>query len=486
MRNVSLHWLIWALLAAILVSGLGILCYAWFQVSSGYLHGDALIFQTVGRGMLHGARPYVDLFETKPPGVFLLHALSWKLFGSQFFVSLVLAVLLVSLPIRILLPSLDIIVDRPGSDRKILSLLTLLFGTTITLYIINQAGGGLAESFGAYFGVLFLSMLITHRPSVGRSLFLGGLLLLAVGFKEPFLLSITAGAILLSGFQVFKFSILPACLVAAVLGLIGLLAFGLFDPFFQVYLPHMLGFHVHQHDGSTLVHALGVWRVFINLGAYSWGFALAITLLWLLVARTALLRWLLATYLTLLAVAIGGDFYGHHFVFAVPFYCVLWWKFLALKHQKFVVPVLSALLIVTALSATKLSYAGDAVSWNKHEAEMKQAAATIDEVMDNCNWEKYLQIIPRVGDAFAYTDHVPYGPIFLHYSRFIGAKREYQTAFIRALNEAQIALVLDLKTSNLSEDAIEFMGVHFSDEAPACAGAEFSQPEPYTLLFRRD
>src|SRR4051794_25138269 len=45
------------------------------------VHGDSAIYFTIGRGIVHGLVPYRDLFETKPPGVFLLAALSLLISG---------------------------------------------------------------------------------------------------------------------------------------------------------------------------------------------------------------------------------------------------------------------------------------------------------------------------------------------------------------------------------------------------------------------
>src|SRR2546422_741744 len=42
----------------------------------GAVQPDAYLYFTVGRGILNGLLPYKDLFETKPPGMFLLSALS--------------------------------------------------------------------------------------------------------------------------------------------------------------------------------------------------------------------------------------------------------------------------------------------------------------------------------------------------------------------------------------------------------------------------
>lgn len=477
------------LATAILVGTAGLLSYAWFQLSTGYLHGDALIFQTVGRGWLHGAVPYRDLFETKPPGVFLLHALSWKLVGSQLLVSIATVLALIGVAVRAGAPVLGFVQGRPAADRRFLSLLSVLFGIELALYMVDQAGGGLAETYGAYFAIAFLTALITVVKYANlKPLLLGGLLLLAVGFKEPFLLSIIAGAILLidTPGDAIKTVAIPL-LIAAVLGVISLLVFGLFSPFFEVYLPHMLGFHVYQHDGSTFIRALEIWRTFINLGAFSWGLAIAMTVLWLSVARLMPLRWLVASYLTFLSIAIGGDFYGHHFVFAVPMYVAMWWVLLRDGAQQWVKlswGVIATALMLSAFTATKISYATEAAQWRSHEVEMKSMAVTIDTVMDACGYEQYLQMIPRVGDTFAYTNHVPYGPIFLHYSRFIGAFKSYSSAHIKALQEAPLALFLDIEDANLSEQAKQFIRSNFSMNPPACAQDGFVQQLPYTLYFR--
>ena len=67
------RWCLLTLGVAILVALGGLVAHVVFELS-GVLHGDAMIFQTVGRGILNGIKPYSGLFETKPPGIFLMHA----------------------------------------------------------------------------------------------------------------------------------------------------------------------------------------------------------------------------------------------------------------------------------------------------------------------------------------------------------------------------------------------------------------------------
>lgn len=487
-----------ALGIAVLVSALGLLSRAWFEVSSGYLASDTLLFQTVGRGILNGYIPYADLFETKPPGILLLHALSWKLFDSQLLVKIVQAIVLLGIAVRFMIPALDAIASRPAAQRRTLSMLSLLFGILLAQYAGNQAGLGLVESYGAFVSILFIVVAISSmRWKKTRYAVLGVLLLFAVGLKEPFLFSILGALVLLipDWKEVVKTIGIPLG-IAAVVGVVALLALGYFEAFFGVYLKHMLSFHVHQHDGSTFVRALEVWRTFINIGAYSWWFAAGVTVVWLYVPVRSVLvrdwlfvvRWALSSYLMFLSIATGGDFYGHHFVFGVPVMAALFWTALRMLPEhphRLLLPGISLLLVVSAIADAKLSYAAETKTWRTTEAQLIASATVIDDIMERCGWERYLQMIPRGGGPYAYTKASPYGPIFTHYERFLGASRQYQSAYIKALKETPFMLLIDLENSNLSEFALQYVGVHFSEEPPACAGEDFVQPEPYYLLFQQ-
>lgn len=489
---------------------LSLLARAWFEVASGILDGDALIFRTVGQGITNGLLPYQDLFETKPPAIFLLHALSLYLFHSQLLVKLLQALVLLGIPVLVFLPALRIIEERSAAERRMLSVLTLLFGLLLALYTGRQAGEGLPESYGAFFGIAVLVLVFDHKTYFVRHQYMrmfdvGLFMLFAIGFKEPFLFSILAGIILLQPreervVRYYGMNVAAPLCIAGALGLIALLVFGYFGPFFTIYLKHMMGFHVHQHDGSTFVRALEVWRTFFNLGAFSWWFTGGVTVMWLWVvvdsvcnrAVGSAVRWVVASYLLLFSAAIGGDFYGHHFVFMVPGFAALWWMLLRGQGKGkgqglgLGLGVVGVLFVCAAVGSVRVSYAVETERWKQSEAEMKRVAGVFDEVMDRCGWEKYLQTIPRGGGAYAYTQHSPYGPVFLHHDRQIGGNRMYQTRYIAALKEAPLVMAKDLESSNLTEYALQYFSVHYTEEPPACVGDHFAQPEPYTILFRRE
>ena len=57
--------------------------FVFRRIASYELHHaynwDSPLYWTVGRGMLNGLKPYTDLFENKPLGMFLISAFSFRL-----------------------------------------------------------------------------------------------------------------------------------------------------------------------------------------------------------------------------------------------------------------------------------------------------------------------------------------------------------------------------------------------------------------------
>ncbi len=66
-------WLAWAAWAVIAVCAVDILTFSFGR--------DQSIYALVGEGVLHGKMPYRDLWDFKPPGIFMVYALAQGLFG---------------------------------------------------------------------------------------------------------------------------------------------------------------------------------------------------------------------------------------------------------------------------------------------------------------------------------------------------------------------------------------------------------------------
>src|SRR3954469_11569456 len=66
-------WLSWVAWLVIALCGIQILTFSFGR--------DQCIYALVGEGVLHGKMPYRDLWDFKPPGIFLVYALAEALFG---------------------------------------------------------------------------------------------------------------------------------------------------------------------------------------------------------------------------------------------------------------------------------------------------------------------------------------------------------------------------------------------------------------------
>ena len=81
MSKRALHWLFWLLVAAAVAKGAyHLLSQAWFFYG-GAFSGDTKYYWAMGQGYLNGLELYTDIFDTKPPAIYLLGALSYWLLG---------------------------------------------------------------------------------------------------------------------------------------------------------------------------------------------------------------------------------------------------------------------------------------------------------------------------------------------------------------------------------------------------------------------
>jgi hypothetical protein len=161
------------------------------------LNGDALIYLTMGRGILNGLRPYTDLFESKPPGIFFLAALSLLLTRGTLLLRLLEAAGLVSLP-----ASCVIAWWERGRESSLLSLTVLAMavvgGTLLALRTQENAGGLQSEVFGVLPCTLYALTVTTFAARTGwRWTALRGLCLLGtLAIREPYVLGLLAAALL--------------------------------------------------------------------------------------------------------------------------------------------------------------------------------------------------------------------------------------------------------------------------------------------------
>lgn len=465
---------LWLLGAAVVGLGWELLLRISYELS-GVLTDDALIYLAVGRGILNGLTPYRDLFETKPPGIFLLNAASLFLTGGTGPLKIVQSLALLTVTGVVPVGTWLRVRKLPRSERTTALLLATIFGILLALFAATMAGEGQVESFGVAFALVALLGM-----STGMSIMTIFGILGAAGMKEPFLLSILASALILQ-LHIGKHFLRP-CVLAIAVGLVALSLLGYLPPYLTIYLPHMLGTHAVAHV-PLWQRSFAIDRLLANITSFSLPLAASTVVLLLgtlLALRTT--RVLGALWLILLAVGMGGDFYGHHFIFAVPFLVACFWSVQALRLTTVLVGVL---LLGAGVFHHRSDYASARNSQEERRTELTEIASAIDAIMDRCTWERYLHLKPKGGGPFAYTHHSPEGPIFTQYSRFMGFEGSpFIEPFKQVLLQTPLILLTDLESIRMTEIAKRYIRTNFSPTPPVCAGNVPTLPEEYSLLFR--
>jgi len=195
----------------------------WVLRNPGLAANDATVYLSLGHGIVNGLRIYRDIFEIKPPGIFLISSLSIFLSKGFLFALVLQMFCYIAVPVLLVWHSKPNLFDR---------LLGAIFGLSIAIFLADRTNGLQPEGYGAFFSFLYL---LSIRKN---SLFLSAsLLLAAIWMKEPFLLSICGAVLLLAEdihFVVKRF--LAPLLIAGIAALILLAVTGVLQDYFSLYL----------------------------------------------------------------------------------------------------------------------------------------------------------------------------------------------------------------------------------------------------------
>lgn len=480
--------------------------WARFQYElQGPITWDTTLYLAVGRGMLNGLLPYRDLFESKPPGIFLLSSLSLWAFGD-----ITLAAVFQALALAVFPLSMVMIVSRLPMARGPLWYLILaiafLFGGTLALYTGERSGEMQVESFGAAFSVLYLATIFPYpvRMTFGRTVVAGCMLLGAIGMKEPFFLSTLGAALLL--FAQNPRHIVDAYLwplsIAVILGVFFLSFLGYLGPYVSIYLPQMVGNHLRMM-GPWWERGLVWWRLMQDTGAYMSLFQGVIVLcVFLLLLQhcasrrcwSAFLCMGMGAYFTVLSVGLEGHFFNHHFVFAVPAYAALFSAVIAYPwerehravswRQMTLVPLVALVLFLGARQP-EISYAARLFNVRRGVEQAEQIALSIDTILDRCNLGSYLFLGTNGLQPYAYTKHSPLGPAFIQYDYLATLQSPlFRETFFQNLEKSPLVVIHNPELQDARPLVEQYLSTHFTNVPWLCAG-DVPDPAPYQFLFRR-
>jgi hypothetical protein len=400
---------------------------------------DAYLFWTVGKGILNGLTPYQDLFETKPPGVFFLSALSFGLTGTPILMHILnsLSILAIGItPLAFLILSKKVRLSEILVDAwtALISLFVLLFSIVLASYASFRGGNLYTESFAILFvcGYILLWARVNEEQPISwlRASAAGVLILATVGTREPFILVIIAVALFFakSSEHIWKLLLFPMGL-ATILGLALLWVSGIIGPFFKIYIPYMLNQRLYI-ESQTPIFLRGLEPIVLQdiisfsplMLAILFALLLHFSYITLVQPNGRILGYIklfAIPYLTLLSVGLGGDYFEHHFTAALPSYLALLIAF-ATTTDKVPRHILKYLLALGICCCLFFVISLDLHPYYKHRLisdipfqDIVASADYLDTVMDASNTTRYAFIGTVLSvELCVYSEHSPYGPIF--------------------------------------------------------------------------
>lgn len=487
-----------ALIIALFFAARALLARAWYE-AQGPMTNDSSIYLGVGRGILNGLLPYRDLFETKPPGIFILSALSLWLTGDHTIVAWVEAGIFIAAPIAL---AVFAWIQTPKSRQLEATLMAAILGCMLSLYSAEHAGEFQTESFGAAAGIAYALSIAGRKSTLSRKWqwVIALCLLGAIGFKEPFLWSCLATALVLETERPARLvhSFVMPLLYAIFIGMVIMYAWGILGDYFTIYLPS-----IRDYVGgkwAPFLRGLDVDEPWRELYFYNYKFAytwcvLSVIVFWQCtwrksaqVAIWTTVAFLLGLYLLSLSVGSGGQYYNHHHAFAVPGYAAI--ALLCIRAWARLPRIVHVVLILLTLwfgSGLIIHPYHDFISDHRAGIEQTKAdAAAIDAILDQCHQSRYM-FLGIIGlQPYAFTKHSPLGPTFFQFNLFLEANRTYfRYTFLQNIYSANVLIMHDEMELNDFRGHIAYhVTKEFSWDPPACAQG-ITLSKPYHIVYRK-
>ncbi|HUY33179.1 MAG TPA: hypothetical protein VMV69_10385 [Pirellulales bacterium] len=234
-----------------------------FHAAAG-ISSDEILYFSMGRGLLNGWHAYIDLFETKPPMVFWLAALSLATTHGDVLYRVIQFAGLLAIPVAASLFALQANRAYPLLARLLTGGVAFLFGAALASFAVDRSLGFQTEGFGVVpscFAVLLFAWK-AERPTTNRFRIaaMALCLCLAVLTKEPFAVAILGGFLLLASSKRDCGDALTAVFLASVLWLLILMASGVAHGYFTVYLPEMFSGRITQ---NVIYHNFASSQMFV-------------------------------------------------------------------------------------------------------------------------------------------------------------------------------------------------------------------------------
>lgn len=470
---------------------------------------DSTLYWAMGRSILNGLAPYIDIFDNKPPGIYFLSAISLWIFEDGKLGHYLGAISLLTLPML----SIAFVwktKKRESLSRDATLLLTALALALAVSWISFQAEFGRpwqTEQFAALFATCYAFCMVTMNKTKLRTILLALFLMISIGFKEPFLISCLAAAILYD----FRLKTITSIFfiplaIAIVLGSIILGVTGTLLPYLTIDLPTVLGHRVTGFEAPFFIRIVSVHRPLAQFAQIS---SLLPVVAIFLPAVYVIATWkpkqrptnytrpiVFAVFIILLgtfSIGIGGDFQNHHYAVPAPLVATIIFLTLstiAQQWDRFNIRLLAiGLLILSGASLIQTS-SYNTKSLIEKEQSLRIAAAGVDTVLDRCDIDRYYYI-HRTNEMRldGFTTHSPMNhSLFYPIDQASQNGPGFQKTEVDRISQSKIIVMPNegfTATNDLGESLFKYILSAFSKDPPSCAKSIPEIPG-FFLLFRQN
>jgi len=491
---------------------------------------DTTMYYAIGKGFCNGLKPYQDLFETKPPMIFFISALSYSLTGDYYLCNILSFLLLLITSLIPVIFAVYLFVTKKTKNVLFigLSLVTLLLcGLFIGGYDQLRSGEVQVELFGSSFICLYFLMLFLkqdYKPYSWKTILSSFFLMIGIMFKEPFMIIALFGGLLLC--QTLKdvlYKVVLPFLYGGILGVLLLLCTGVLVPYVTIYLPHMLSTHINIY-GSPFERMWDLNHVIDDISKYSSlllcliFISLLITLIGMIFDRkkqqnTVLeivslclipLKLFALIYFSSFAVGLGGQYFNHHHIFALPIYILfllyafktihnlIFKKIIEIKINNVSINKITSLFITSSLYLTSLFgiYYLPSPDYGHYNwilslvPQMKEEARYVDDVLDIVDEDYYLFMGFNGPIFYAYTKTNPLGPVFFQDpNNFTNEDSFFVNNFKNQLEQTNI-IIYQVNNCGVIKDYVSsYIKTNFTTTIPNSEIRDLEVPNSFNYLI---
>lgn len=475
---------------------------------------DHSLYFGVTRGMMNGLKPYRDVYENKPPMIFLISELSYAMLGNYHLINIFC---FISILIITLLPLTLLIIK--SIQYKTNPLVATLFGLGVVVISVIfamfgdlRSGEAQVELFGAsasIISIFFLALINDKSKFYSPFVILSGFFFaIAVMFKEPHgVLLVFLFLLFISNKKDFFNKVLFPAAYAIITVFFILIISNSLDTYFTIYLKNMLGNHINNY-GSPWERMFDFKKIILDLKAYNENLPMLIIILMvsctLLISTkivmaskksdtifelSHLLVLFILPFAASFAIGLGGQYYNHHYVFALPYYVGLIFilinespldrtqLFGEIENNK--INIKKSLFTTFSLCFALVSsyYSISIVSTNKEYKEdtsnvnrtqyMKDFNTYVDSVCDAINVDRYLFIGFNGWHCFGYGKHIPLGPSFAQDPNLFKDRDNYfVTSFLDNLHTTDFIVYYRNNLGVIKEEVDQYIRENFNRVTP--------------------